>query len=87
MLQCTPRSVRRVLDKNLTFHKWIAWAIAFHTALHTGSHMFNYKYFISAYDLRGSDGQPVLGLVSPDFNPVKTDLQVWCLLSFLCLFF
>ncbi|XP_062511331.1 uncharacterized protein LOC134187231 [Corticium candelabrum] len=73
--RCTPRSVRRVLDKNLTFHKWIAWAIAFHTALHTGSHMFNYKYFISAYDLRGSDGQPVLGLVSPDFNPVKTDLQ------------
>jgi NADPH oxidase len=37
--------------------------------------MFNYLYFNTAYDLRGLQGQPVMGLVSPDFNPVKNDAE------------
>ncbi|XP_065183105.1 cytochrome b-245 heavy chain-like [Sycon ciliatum] len=37
------RVVRRLLDKNITFHKCIAWSVVLWTAIHTGSHFWNYE--------------------------------------------
>jgi NADPH oxidase len=38
-----PRSIRRVLDKNLTFHKAIAWVIIVSSAMHVMAHYYNYE--------------------------------------------
>lgn len=35
------RSVRRLFDKNILFHKWCAYTICFFTAIHIGAHVFN----------------------------------------------
>ena len=38
-----PRSIRRVLDKNLTFHKAIAWMLVVSSAMHIMAHYYNYE--------------------------------------------
>lgn len=35
------RSIRRLFDKNILFHKWCAYTICFFTAVHIGAHVFN----------------------------------------------
>ncbi|NP_001085924.1 cytochrome b-245, beta polypeptide L homeolog [Xenopus laevis] len=45
---CCGRSLRRQLDRNLTFHKMVAWMIALHTAIHTGAHLFNVERLVDA---------------------------------------
>eukprot|EP01119_Soliformovum_irregulare_P016622 TRINITY_DN4848_c0_g1_i1.p1 TRINITY_DN4848_c0_g1~~TRINITY_DN4848_c0_g1_i1.p1 ORF type:complete len:540 (-),score=181.21 TRINITY_DN4848_c0_g1_i1:32-1561(-) len=35
-------------DKNIVFHRYIAWTIALQTAIHAGSHYFNYLYISQA---------------------------------------
>lgn len=35
------RSVRRLFDKNILFHKWCAYVICLFAAIHIGAHMFN----------------------------------------------
>ena len=41
--QCVPRTVKRVLDKNLTFHKAVAWMIIAASAMHIMAHYYNYE--------------------------------------------
>ncbi|KAG8543502.1 hypothetical protein GDO81_024523 [Engystomops pustulosus] len=45
---CCGRSLRRQLDRNLTFHKMVAWMIALHTAIHTVAHLFNVERLVDA---------------------------------------
>ena len=35
------RSVRRLFDKNILFHKWCAYTICFFAAIHIVAHVFN----------------------------------------------
>lgn len=43
--KCAPRGVRTLLDKNITFHQWFAWAIVVGSAIHTVAHWYNYERF------------------------------------------
>ena len=45
-MQCPPRQVKRLLDKNLTFHKAIAWMIAVSSAVHVIAHWYNYERLV-----------------------------------------
>ncbi|XP_034279689.1 cytochrome b-245 heavy chain [Pantherophis guttatus] len=45
---CCSVRVRRQLDRNLTFHKLVAWMIALHTAIHTIAHLFNVERLVDA---------------------------------------
>ncbi|KAM9493959.1 NADPH oxidase 2 isoform 1-T2 [Clarias gariepinus] len=47
-IQCCSRTAARQLDRNITFHKLVAYMIAFHTAVHTIAHLFNFERFESA---------------------------------------
>uniref|UniRef100_A0A8C1I602 NADPH oxidase 1 n=1 Tax=Cyprinus carpio TaxID=7962 RepID=A0A8C1I602_CYPCA len=40
---CCGRTMRKQLDKNLTFHKLVAYMIALMTAVHTVAHLLNHK--------------------------------------------
>ncbi|KAM9172563.1 NADPH oxidase 2 [Pangshura tecta] len=45
---CCSTRIRRQLDRNLTFHKMVAWMIALHTAIHTIAHLFNVERCVDA---------------------------------------
>ncbi|XP_008017790.1 NADPH oxidase 2 [Chlorocebus sabaeus] len=45
---CCSTRVRRQLDRNLTFHKMVAWMIALHSAIHTIAHLFNVEWCVNA---------------------------------------
>eukprot|EP00051_Salpingoeca_urceolata_P032663 m.16775 g.16775 ORF g.16775 m.16775 type:complete len:672 (+) comp5330_c0_seq1:154-2169(+) len=40
------RSIRRLFDKNITFHKWCAYAICLGTVLHVVAHIFNVQRIV-----------------------------------------
>ncbi|KAG5851845.1 NADPH oxidase 1 [Anguilla anguilla] len=42
---CCGRSMRKQLDKNLTFHKLVAYMIGLMTAVHTVAHLLNMEWF------------------------------------------
>ncbi|XP_036381059.1 cytochrome b-245 heavy chain-like isoform X1 [Megalops cyprinoides] len=42
---CCGRSMRKQLDKNLTFHKLVAYMIGLMTAVHTIAHLFNVEWY------------------------------------------
>ncbi|XP_077977843.1 NADPH oxidase 2-like isoform X1 [Glandiceps talaboti] len=49
---CCTKSVhviRRQLDKNIAFHKAVAYMICFHSILHVGAHYFNFDGYIDGY--------------------------------------
>lgn len=48
-IQCCSRTAARQLDRNLTFHKLVAYMIAFHTAVHIVAHLFNFEYFMDGW--------------------------------------
>lgn len=48
-IPCLPRGFARVLDKNITFHKMIAYVICLATFLHGGAHIYNFEYLISSW--------------------------------------
>ncbi|CAL9698507.1 unnamed protein product [Knipowitschia caucasica] len=47
-IQCCSRTAARQLDRNITFHKLVAYMIAFHTAVHIIAHLFNFEFFMNA---------------------------------------
>ena len=49
--QCPPRTVKRLLDKNLTFHKAIAWMIVVSSAVHVIAHWYNYERLLGLANL------------------------------------
>lgn len=48
---CPPRTIKRLLDKNLTFHKAIAWMLVASSAMHVIAHYYNYERLLAAPDL------------------------------------
>ena len=46
--QCPPRTIKRLLDKNLAFHKAIAWVIIVSSAIHVIAHWYNYERLLAA---------------------------------------
>uniref|UniRef100_A0A8C9J9E3 NADPH oxidase 2 n=1 Tax=Panthera tigris altaica TaxID=74533 RepID=A0A8C9J9E3_PANTA len=52
---CCSTRIRRQLDRNLTFHKMVAWMIALHTAIHTIAHLFNVEWCV---DARSNNSDP-----------------------------
>ncbi|XP_065179152.1 cytochrome b-245 heavy chain-like [Sycon ciliatum] len=74
------RTVRRLLDKNITFHKIVAWSIVFFSAIHTGSHFWNYERICYIWDeLPGmrcipTDAQPIN---SPGPVPINVMWTTW----------
>lgn len=48
LCRCCLRSFRRLLDKNITFHKLVAYAICFWTTVHTIAHCYNLEFYVKA---------------------------------------
>lgn len=46
-MQCPPRTIKRLLDKNLTFHKAIAWMIVVSSTIHVIAHWYNYERLLA----------------------------------------
>ncbi|XP_052808719.1 cytochrome b-245 heavy chain-like isoform X2 [Mya arenaria] len=67
---CCKKTIRRQLDKHITFHRYIAYMICIHTAVHIGAHVFNVERMVVAHD--GSE--LLLSLLSnlDDNNPGQT---------------
>uniref|UniRef100_A0A3B3DPH4 NADPH oxidase 2 n=1 Tax=Oryzias melastigma TaxID=30732 RepID=A0A3B3DPH4_ORYME len=59
-IQCCSRTAARQLDRNITFHKLVAYMIAFHTAVHIIAHLFNFEYFMDAQLNRNSSHLPFI---------------------------
>ncbi|XP_056397254.1 NADPH oxidase 1 isoform X1 [Hyla sarda] len=58
---CCRRSVRKLLDNNLAFHKILGYTIALMTAVHTIAHLFNVERF---YDGAQSSNKTLEGMLS-----------------------
>ena len=41
------RSLRKALDKNISYHMLFAWTIIFSSVIHTAGHYFNYEFIIT----------------------------------------
>ncbi|KAF4093260.1 hypothetical protein AMELA_G00000210 [Ameiurus melas] len=77
-VQCCSRTAARQLDKNITFHKLVAYMIAFHTAVHTIAHLFNFERFESAQREDSNTSLPhILSLIGNKdnesyLNPIRS---------------
>ncbi|TSY13813.1 Cytochrome b-245 heavy chain [Bagarius yarrelli] len=77
-IQCCSRTAARQLDRNITFHKLVAYMIAFHTAVHTIAHLFNFERFESAQREDDNSSLPhVLSLIGNKgnesyLNPIRS---------------
>ncbi|XP_051981056.1 cytochrome b-245 heavy chain-like [Xyrauchen texanus] len=49
---CCGRTMRKQLDKNMTFHKLVAYMIALMTAVHTIAHLLNVEWYSNSLDGR-----------------------------------
>ncbi|XP_060714920.1 cytochrome b-245 heavy chain [Tachysurus vachellii] len=77
-IQCCSRTAARQLDRNITFHKLVGYMIAFHTAVHTIAHLFNFERFESAQREDNNNSLPhVLSLIGNKnnesyLNPIRS---------------
>ncbi|XP_062846048.1 cytochrome b-245 heavy chain isoform X3 [Trichomycterus rosablanca] len=78
-IQCCSRTAARQLDRNITFHKLVAYMIAFHTAVHTIAHLFNFERFMNAQlEANTSSLTHVLSLIGNEgnesyLNPIRSN--------------
>uniref|UniRef100_UPI0037E7D25D cytochrome b-245 heavy chain n=1 Tax=Semicossyphus pulcher TaxID=241346 RepID=UPI0037E7D25D len=78
-IQYCSRTAARQLDRNITFHKLVAYMIAFHTAVHIVAHLFNFEYFMDAQLNRNSSFLPFIlseignGDNASFLNPIRTN--------------
>lgn len=77
--RCPPRQVKRLLDKNLTFHKAVAWMIVASSAMHVIAHWYNYERLVGLTDLRRwpweprfvpNHAQPPVGTLGVQLDPI-----------------
>ncbi|MFT7799823.1 cytochrome b-245 heavy chain isoform X1 [Arapaima gigas] len=76
-IQRCSRSAARQLDRNLTFHKLVAYMIALHTAIHIIAHLFNFERFMDAQRDSNNTLQYVLSQIGNKenqmfLNPIRT---------------
>uniref|UniRef100_A0A8C4SNZ6 NADPH oxidase 1 n=1 Tax=Erpetoichthys calabaricus TaxID=27687 RepID=A0A8C4SNZ6_ERPCA len=74
---CFKRSMRKQLDKNLTFHKLVAYMIALMTAVHTIAHLFNLEWFNNSrqgkYDVLSTELSEIGDKPNESFlNPIRS---------------
>lgn len=62
--RCCIRNIRRQLDKHITFHRYIAYMICVHTAIHLGAHIFNVERYMEAYNSRDVARRDLLATLS-----------------------
>ncbi|BFZ09967.1 hypothetical protein BsWGS_13006 [Bradybaena similaris] len=48
LVGCCPRFLCRQLDKNITYHTYVAYMICIQTAIHVGAHCFNFEQLAAA---------------------------------------
>uniref|UniRef100_A0A8D3EBK8 NADPH oxidase 2 n=1 Tax=Scophthalmus maximus TaxID=52904 RepID=A0A8D3EBK8_SCOMX len=78
-IQYCSRTAARQLDRNIAFHKLVAYMIAFHTAVHIIAHLFNFEYFMDAQLNRNSSLLPFIlseigtGDNASFLNPIRTN--------------
>ncbi|XP_010884357.1 cytochrome b-245 heavy chain [Esox lucius] len=78
-IQHCSRTAARQLDRNLTFHKLVAYMIGFHTAVHIVAHLFNFEWFMGAQLDRNSSLLPFVlseignGDNASFLNPIRTN--------------
>ncbi|KAK7107772.1 cytochrome b-245 heavy chain-like [Littorina saxatilis] len=46
---CCHQHVRRTMDKNITYHKYIAYMICLQTVIHIGAHYFDFEHLQNAH--------------------------------------
>ncbi|KAK6486873.1 cytochrome b-245 heavy chain [Huso huso] len=76
--QCCSRNITRQLDRNITFHKLVAYMIAFHTAIHIIAHLFNFERFMDAQLEQNETIAYVLSQIGNEdnssyLNPIRTN--------------
>ncbi|CAB4006217.1 cytochrome b-245 heavy chain-like [Paramuricea clavata] len=68
------QNIQRLLDKNIKFHRFIAYVICLFTVIHISAHVFNFENLVRAYD--GSSLQHSLSIMDDIgnktyINPVR----------------
>ncbi|XP_036419039.1 cytochrome b-245 heavy chain [Colossoma macropomum] len=87
-IQCCSRTAARQLDRNITFHKLVAYMIAFHTAVHIIAHLFNFERFMDAQlEANTSSLTHVLSLIGNRenesfLNPIRSDKTTQTIVMF-----
>ncbi|XP_072126674.1 NADPH oxidase 1 [Mobula birostris] len=73
---CRRCSVRKQLDKNLTFHKLVAYMIALHTVIHIVAHLFNFEWFNNSQQSTEQTLDAVLSRIGDNsskwLNPIRS---------------
>lgn len=72
---CCHQHVRRTLDKNIAYHKYIAYMICLHTIIHVGAHYFDFQRLQDAHSTSGI--QEILSRLPTSsngtwVNPIRT---------------
>ncbi|XP_071497548.1 NADPH oxidase 1-like [Diadema antillarum] len=62
------RTLRRQLDKNITFHKLVAYSIAFFVIMHCVAHCFNFQHLYNARKATSEEDWLGVVLTKPSFN-------------------
>ncbi|XP_055499818.1 NADPH oxidase 1-like [Leucoraja erinacea] len=74
---CCRCSARKQLDKNITFHKLVAYMIALHTVIHIVAHLFNFERFNDSQQSTGQTLDAVLSRVGNNdskwLNPIRSN--------------
>ncbi|KAH9500169.1 hypothetical protein Btru_077371 [Bulinus truncatus] len=75
--KCCPRRLRKQLDKNITYHKYIAYMICLHSAIHIGAHYFNFQRLADAQTSKKDDIRNFLSRLPYTqngswINPIRT---------------
>uniref|UniRef100_A0A673AY51 NADPH oxidase 2 n=1 Tax=Sphaeramia orbicularis TaxID=375764 RepID=A0A673AY51_9TELE len=87
-IQFCSRTAARQLDRNLTFHKLVAYMIAFHTAVHIIAHLFNFEFFWDAQLTNDTSSLPyVLSQIGNNdnasfLNPIRNNHTSPTLITF-----
>ncbi|XP_069749451.1 cytochrome b-245 heavy chain-like isoform X2 [Narcine bancroftii] len=74
IIGCCRCSARKQLDKNITFHKLVAYMIALHTAIHIVAHLFNFEWFNNSQQSTEETLDAVLSNIDNKWlNPIRSD--------------
>ncbi|XP_078066514.1 NADPH oxidase 2-like [Mustelus asterias] len=74
---CCRCSARKQLDKNITFHKLVAYMIALQTAIHIVAHLLNFEWFNNSQQSKEQTLDAVLSRIGDNtskwLNPIRSD--------------
>jgi len=85
--RCPPRTIKRLIDKNLAFHKAIAWMIIISSAIHVIAHWYNYERLVATPDLTSFlqrfpwEQRRIPNLAQPSLPAVQIDPLTICFVT------